>query len=97
MFSTLHPDEGVSSLSSLQRMRRLSLFCVFCVQIMRCPSLPCEISAPEECLWTDLIIDKQVYGRQANHYACIKRADNSCSWYRGVSSPKKEFLDGEEP
>lgn len=67
------------------------------LQIVRCPSLPCEISAPEECLWTDLMIEKQVYGRQANHYACIKRADNSCSWYRGASSPKKEFLDGEEP
>lgn len=72
------------------------LFCVF-LQIVRCPSLPCEISAPEECLWTDLMIEKQVYGRQANHYACIKRADNSCSWYRGVSSPKNEFLNGEEP
>ncbi|XP_075889681.1 metalloproteinase inhibitor 2a [Nelusetta ayraudi] len=66
-------------------------------KIMRCPSLPCEISSPDECLWTDLMIDKQVYGLQANHYACIKRADDSCSWYRGVSSPKKEFLDGGDP
>lgn len=72
------------------------LFCVS-LQIVRCPSLPCEISAPEECLWTDLMIEKQVHGRQANHYACIKRSDGSCSWYRGVTSPKKEFLDGEEP
>lgn len=78
------------------------LFCVRvcvcpCVQIVRCPSLPCEISSPDECLWTDLMIDKQVYGLQANHFACIKRADDSCSWYRGVSSLKKEFLDGGDP
>ncbi|XP_061561667.1 metalloproteinase inhibitor 2a isoform X1 [Phycodurus eques] len=66
-------------------------------KIVRCPSLPCEISAPEECLWTDLMIEKQVYGRQANHYACVKRADGSCSWYRGVAPPKKEFLDAEDP
>lgn len=74
----------------------VTLFCVF-LQIVRCPSLPCEISAPEECLWTDLMIEKQVHGRQANHYACVKRADGSCSWYRGVAPPKKEFLDAEDP
>lgn len=71
--------------------------CVVCLQIVRCPSLPCEISAPEDCLWTDLIIEKKVYGRQASHYACVKRADGSCSWYRGVALPKKEFLDSEDP
>ncbi|KAG7280661.1 hypothetical protein CRUP_023280 [Coryphaenoides rupestris] len=67
------------------------------MHIVRCPTLPCEISAPEECLWTDLIIEKQVYGRQANHYACVKRADSSCSWYRGIAPPKKDFLDTEDP
>lgn len=66
-------------------------------KIVRCPSLPCEISSPEECLWTDLMTEKQVYGRQANHYACVKRADASCSWYRGMAPPKKEFLDVEDP
>lgn len=72
------------------------LFCVS-LQIVRCPSLPCEISAPEECLWTDLMIEKQVHGSQANHYACVKRLDGSCSWYRGAAAPKKDFLDGEDP
>lgn len=72
-------------------------YCSVSLQIVRCPSLPCEISAPEECLWTDLMIEKQVHGRQANHYACVKRADGSCSWYRGVASPKKEFLDADDP
>lgn len=67
------------------------------LQIVRCPTLPCEISAPEECLWTDLMIEKQVHGRQANHYACVKRSDGSCSWYRGIASPKKEFLDTDNP
>ncbi|KAJ0015725.1 hypothetical protein NQD34_014015 [Periophthalmus magnuspinnatus] len=49
------------------------------------------------CDCKDLMIEKQVYGRQANHYACVKRADGSCSWYRGVAPPKKDFLDAEDP
>ncbi|XP_036407822.1 metalloproteinase inhibitor 2-like [Megalops cyprinoides] len=66
-------------------------------KITRCPSLPCLISAPEECLWTDWVMEKSISGRQANHYACIKRSDGSCAWYRGVAPPKKEFLDIEDP
>ncbi|XP_023676166.1 metalloproteinase inhibitor 2a [Paramormyrops kingsleyae] len=66
-------------------------------KITRCPAFPCTITAPEECLWTDLVIEKSVSGRQASHYACIKRSDGSCAWYRGIAPPKKEFLDIEDP
>uniref|UniRef100_H3C979 Metalloproteinase inhibitor 2 n=1 Tax=Tetraodon nigroviridis TaxID=99883 RepID=H3C979_TETNG len=89
------PWEALSAAQKKGLSQRYQMGCE--CKIVRCPSLPCEVSAPEECLWTDLVLEKLVYGRQANHYACIKRADRSCSWYRGVSSPKKEFLDGEEP
>ncbi|KAJ7315900.1 hypothetical protein JRQ81_002062 [Phrynocephalus forsythii] len=51
----------------------------------------------DECLWTDWVTEKNINGRQAKHYACIKRSDGSCAWYRGVAPPKQEFLDIEDP
>lgn len=70
-------------------------FC--CDQISRCAAFPCEISSPEECLWTDWVTEKLIHGRQSEHYSCIKRGDGSCAWYRGSAPPKKEFLDNEDP
>ncbi|XP_038846528.1 metalloproteinase inhibitor 2-like [Salvelinus namaycush] len=89
------PWESMSPTQMKSLTQRYQMGCD--CKIVRCPSLPCAISAPEECLWTDLMIEKQVHGRQANHYTCVKRADGSCSWYRGVTPPKKEFLDIEDP
>ncbi|XP_067914447.1 metalloproteinase inhibitor 2a [Heterodontus francisci] len=66
-------------------------------KIVRCPSIPCYITSRSECLWTDWVTEKSIYGRQAKHYACVKRSDDSCAWYRGVTQPKKEFLDVEDP
>lgn len=66
-------------------------------QITRCISIPCMISGPAECLWTDWVIEKTVNGEQAKHFACIKRSDDSCAWYRGAAQPKKDFLDIEDP
>lgn len=67
-------------------------------KITRCAAVPCAISAPEECLWTDWVIEKKnVIGPQAKHFACIKRGDGSCAWYRGAAPPKKEFMDIEDP
>lgn len=66
-------------------------------KITRCTSIPCMINTPEECLWTDWVIEKSISGPQAKHFACIKRSDGSCAWYRGSAPPKKEFLDIEEP
>ncbi|XP_010895946.1 metalloproteinase inhibitor 2a [Esox lucius] len=89
------PWESMSSTQKKSLTQRYQMGCE--CKIVRCPSLPCAISAPEECLWTDLMMEKQVYGSQANEYACVKRGDGSCSWYRGVAPPKKEFLDIEDP
>uniref|UniRef100_A0A4W5LSY4 Metalloproteinase inhibitor 2 n=1 Tax=Hucho hucho TaxID=62062 RepID=A0A4W5LSY4_9TELE len=66
-------------------------------KIIRCTSIPCTISAPEECLWTDWVMEKSHSGPQAQHFACINRSDGSCAWYRGIAPPKKEFLDIEDP
>ncbi|XP_041719698.1 metalloproteinase inhibitor 2 isoform X2 [Coregonus clupeaformis] len=49
-------------------------------KIIRCTSLPCPISAPDECLWTDWLSNYGQSGPQAQNLACIKRRDGSCAW-----------------
>ncbi|KAK6473921.1 metalloproteinase inhibitor 2-like [Huso huso] len=66
-------------------------------RISRCYTLPCSTTAENECLWTDWLTDKSLNGHQAKHFACIKRTDGSCSWYRGGSPPEKEFMDISDP
>lgn len=66
-------------------------------QITRCPMTPCYISSPDECLWMDWVTEKNINGHQAKFFACIKRSDGSCAWYRGAAPPKQEFLDIEDP
>ncbi|XP_061556951.1 metalloproteinase inhibitor 2-like, partial [Phycodurus eques] len=51
-------------------------------KILRCTSLPCGISTPTECLWTDLLPVKMASGEQAQNYACIKRRYGYCAWFR---------------
>ncbi|KAK2508644.1 hypothetical protein MC885_012575 [Smutsia gigantea] len=66
-------------------------------RITRCPMIPCYISSPDECLWMDWVTEKNMNGHQAKSFACIKRSDGSCAWYRGAAPPKQEFLDIEDP
>ncbi|KAF2986640.1 hypothetical protein EK904_009590 [Melospiza melodia maxima] len=66
-------------------------------QITTCYSVPCSITAPNECLWTDWLLERRLQGHQARHYACIRRSDGTCSWYRGGPPPEKEFMDISEP
>lgn len=77
----------------------LLIICILSLspQIIHCASVPCAISDPAECLWTDWLMESSVQGPQARHYTCIKRNDNSCAWYRGAAAPKKEFMDIEDP
>ncbi|XP_029105962.1 metalloproteinase inhibitor 2a [Scleropages formosus] len=91
----------IESWDSLTQMQKKSLsqrYEMGCdCKITRCPSVPCSINAPNECLWTDWVVEKSIVGSQASHYACIKRSDGSCAWYRGAVPPKQEFLDLEDP
>lgn len=66
-------------------------------KITRCPMTPCYISSVDECLWMDWVTEKSINGHQAKFFACIKRNDGSCAWYRGAAPPKQEFLDIEDP
>ncbi|XP_061830106.1 metalloproteinase inhibitor 2-like [Nerophis lumbriciformis] len=56
-------------------------------KITRCDSVPCEISGPTECLWTDQLMAVKV--EQDKQCACIKKSDGSCAWYQEAASPKK--------
>ncbi|CAM4421478.1 hypothetical protein PO909_002329 [Leuciscus waleckii] len=66
-------------------------------KVVQCSSIPCSISEPTECLWTDWIVEGTVQGTQAQLYTCVKRNDSSCAWYRGSAPPKKDFMDIEDP
>ncbi|KAB0366480.1 hypothetical protein FD754_010636 [Muntiacus muntjak] len=85
--SLLHHHSSKASI-----LRRSAFFI-----ITRCPMIPCYISSPDECLWMDWVTEKNINGHQAKFFACIKRSDGSCAWYRGAAPPKQEFLDIEDP
>uniref|UniRef100_A0A8C6U8P1 Metalloproteinase inhibitor 4 n=1 Tax=Neogobius melanostomus TaxID=47308 RepID=A0A8C6U8P1_9GOBI len=50
-----------------------------------------------ECRVSDWLLDNSLNGEQARQYACIRRSDSSCSWYRGGPPPEKDFQDITDP
>lgn len=66
-------------------------------QINTCYTVPCVSAGENECLWTDWLLDNSLNGEQARQYACIRRSDTTCSWYRGGPPPEKDFLDMTDP
>uniref|UniRef100_A0A3Q2YCJ4 TIMP metallopeptidase inhibitor 4 n=1 Tax=Hippocampus comes TaxID=109280 RepID=A0A3Q2YCJ4_HIPCM len=48
-----------------------------------CYTVPCASTGENECLWTDWLLDNSLNGEQARQYACIRRSDTTCGWYRG--------------
>ncbi|XP_044188016.1 metalloproteinase inhibitor 2b [Thunnus albacares] len=91
----IEPWEDMSITQKKNLIQRYEMGCE--CKITHCASIPCMISGPAECLWTDWVTEKTVSGEQAKYYACIKRSDDSCAWYRGAAPPKKDFLDIEDP
>ncbi|XP_061702905.1 metalloproteinase inhibitor 2-like [Syngnathoides biaculeatus] len=91
----LEPWDVLSATQKKSLVQRYQMGCD--CKITRCTSVPCGISSPAECLWTDYLTEKMTNGKQARHFACIMRSDGSCAWYRGAASPKKEFMDIEDP
>ncbi|XP_039564380.1 metalloproteinase inhibitor 4 [Passer montanus] len=86
-------DLSLSQKKSLNQRYQMGCGC----KITTCYTVPCSITAPNECLWTDWLLERRLYGHQARHYACIKRSDGTCSWYRGGPPPEKDFIDISEP
>ncbi|XP_068193504.1 metalloproteinase inhibitor 2-like [Antennarius striatus] len=91
----IQPWESTSATQRKSLTQRYAMGCD--CKITHCSSIPCVISSPAECLWTDWVTEKTIKGKQAKHYACIKRSDNSCAWYRGAALPTNDFLDIEDP
>ncbi|KAM7230324.1 hypothetical protein CapIbe_019041 [Capra ibex] len=91
----IEPWENLSLLQreSLNHHYHLNCGC----QITTCYTVPCTISAPNECLWTDWLLERKLYGYQAQHYVCMKHVDGTCSWYQGRLPLRKEFVDIIQP
>uniref|UniRef100_A0A3Q0SNA9 Metalloproteinase inhibitor 4 n=1 Tax=Amphilophus citrinellus TaxID=61819 RepID=A0A3Q0SNA9_AMPCI len=66
-------------------------------RINTCYTVPCASTGENECLWTDWLLDNSLNGEQARQYACIRRSDTTCSWYRGGPPHEKDFLDMSDP
>uniref|UniRef100_A0A668AAL4 Metalloproteinase inhibitor 4 n=1 Tax=Myripristis murdjan TaxID=586833 RepID=A0A668AAL4_9TELE len=66
-------------------------------RINTCYTVPCASTGDNECLWTDWLLDNSLNGEQARQYACVRRSDRTCSWYRGGPPPEKDFLDMTDP
>ncbi|KAJ1109778.1 hypothetical protein NDU88_007137 [Pleurodeles waltl] len=86
-------DLSLSQKKSLNQRYQMGCDC----KITICYIVPCSLNTPNECLWTDWLIERKLYGQQAKHFSCIKRSDGSCSWYRGGPLPEKDFIDLSEP
>lgn len=91
----IEPWDNLSPIQKKNLVQRYEMGCD--CKITRCVTIPCSISGQAECLWTDWVVERNVNGNQAKHFACIKRSDDSCAWYRGAAPPKKDFLDIEDP
>ncbi|XP_035886684.1 metalloproteinase inhibitor 4 isoform X2 [Phyllostomus discolor] len=91
----IEPWENLSFLQreSLNHHYHLNCGC----QITTCYTVPCTIAAPNECLWTDWLLERKLYGYQAQHYVCMKHVDGTCSWYEGRLPLRKEFIDIIQP
>ncbi|XP_036906676.1 metalloproteinase inhibitor 4 isoform X2 [Sturnira hondurensis] len=91
----IEPWENLSFLQreSLNHHYHLNCGC----QITTCYTVSCTIAAPNECLWTDWLLERKLYGYQAQHYVCMKHVDGTCSWYEGHLPLRKEFIDIIQP
>ncbi|CAN9505677.1 unnamed protein product [Ophioblennius macclurei] len=90
--------EPWDDLSDTQKKNLIERYQMGCdCKITRCSSVPCEVTGSAECLWTDWILERLVNGRQAKEFVCLMRRDQSCAWHKGSESPKRAFLDTEDP
>ncbi|XP_007500305.1 metalloproteinase inhibitor 4 [Monodelphis domestica] len=91
----IEPWDDLSPLQKKNLNHRNHMDCS--CRITTCYTVPCSVSAPNECLWTDWLIERKLYGHQAQHYACVKRSDGTCGWYWAGLPLEKEFIDVSEP
>ncbi|XP_077360356.1 metalloproteinase inhibitor 2-like [Festucalex cinctus] len=76
--------EPWNSLSPTQK-KLLALYAEGCsCTIKSCFSLPCCMTGPTECLWTDFLPGKMGSRDHAQNFACIKSGNGCCAWYKGI-------------
>nr|XP_057906107.1 metalloproteinase inhibitor 2-like [Doryrhamphus excisus] len=63
-------------------------------KITPCYAVPCRITTPAECLWTDFLTNTGEM-EQTRHSACLKRSDGSCAWFKENASPKQGVKDSQ--
>ncbi|XP_077590906.1 metalloproteinase inhibitor 2-like [Stigmatopora nigra] len=59
-------------------------------KIKPCRVLPCDAVSPRECWW---MVSQ---GEQAREYACVKRSDGTCTWYRGPAFPVESLRNPDD-
>uniref|UniRef100_UPI00398F275A metalloproteinase inhibitor 2-like n=1 Tax=Pristiophorus japonicus TaxID=55135 RepID=UPI00398F275A len=70
-----------SQLTSSQRAGLAGNYEAGCqCKIVPCLSLPCSISADNQCLWTDGIIDGNWAGSQSRRCGCSMKSSGLCQW-----------------
>ncbi|XP_061741155.1 metalloproteinase inhibitor 2-like [Nerophis ophidion] len=57
-------------------------------KVTRCTAVPCGISGPNECLWTEWLTGNSA-DEEKQQCACVKRSDGSCAWYKEIASPRR--------
>ncbi|XP_067880297.1 metalloproteinase inhibitor 2-like [Heterodontus francisci] len=63
--------------------------------IIPCLSLPCSLSADNQCLWTDGILNGKWEGAQSQRYACSMKPSGMCQWDTGKIPRSRSFLRSE--
>uniref|UniRef100_A0A8D2DNT4 Metalloproteinase inhibitor 4 n=1 Tax=Sciurus vulgaris TaxID=55149 RepID=A0A8D2DNT4_SCIVU len=81
------------NVSSAQRESLNHGYLINCgCKITTCYSADCTNLIRNECLWTDWLLERTLYGNQAQHFICKKNADSTCSWQLVHHHPLRKAL-----
>ncbi|XP_040146923.2 metalloproteinase inhibitor 4 [Ictidomys tridecemlineatus] len=96
MCNYIQPWENVS-MAQRESLNHHYLFNCDC-EVTICYSPTCNKSMRNQCLWTDWLLERKLYGNQAHHFFCKKNEDGSCKWQLVQHHPnREEFVDVIEP
>lgn len=85
-----------SQLTSAQKMGLGGSYEAGCqCRIIPCLTLPCSITAENQCLWTDGIIDGKWVGAQSQLLTCSMKSSGLCRWESGKRKRAKSFIQSE--